>query len=296
MDAILRESLSRAIAEALGTPFVISAARPVGGGCIHPCYALDTDGGRFFLKLSDATRAAMLQAEAAGLQALRAAEARVPDVMAQGVVNDTAFLLLEYLDLAPSTSAHTQRALGRMLAQMHRHTGDRYGWRHDNFIGLTPQHNAWHTDWATFWERQRLQPQLALAARNGYGVTLAAPGDELLAALPALLGARKPQAALLHGDLWSGNAAALTDGTPVIFDPAVYYGDPEADLAMTELFGGFTPEFYAGYREVNAIDPGYPLRKQVYNLYHVLNHLNLFGGAYLRQAERSMRQLLTEVR
>lgn len=296
MDALLREQLSRAIADALGAPFGIRIARPVGGGCIHTCYMVESDAGRHFLKLADASRAALLEAEADGLQAMDATGARVPAVIAQGVRGDAAFLLLEYLDLASGVSAHTQRALGRMLAQMHGYTNERYGWPRDNYIGLTPQHNTWHSDWIVFWEKQRLQPQLALAVRNGYGPTLEAPGDELLTALPALLDSRKPQAALLHGDLWSGNAAVLTDGTPVMFDPAVYYGDAEADLAMTELFGGFTPEFYAGYREVNAIDPGYPLRKQVYNLYHVLNHLNLFGGSYLRQAERTIRELLAEVR
>jgi len=200
------------------------------------------------------------------------------------------------VDLRSAQGARTQRELGRMLAHMHEHTGERYGWARDNFIGLTPQANAWHDDWIAFWETQRLRPQLELAHRNGYGDALAQQGDALLAALPALLGGHRPPAALLHGDLWSGNAGALADGTPVIFDPAAYYGDPEADLAMTELFGGFMPAFYEGYREARDVDYGYAVRKTLYNLYHVLNHLNLFGGTYLHQAERMMRQLLAEVR
>ncbi|MFO7188828.1 MAG: fructosamine kinase family protein [Pseudomonadota bacterium] len=292
MEAALRETLSRV----LGERCELHVLRPVSGGCIHRCYAIETSEGPYFLKLSDPAHGPTLIAEADGLQALHAAGMRVPSVIAQGEVGDQRFLLLEYLDLVRSTAA-SQWALGRSLAQLHTHAlADRYGWHTSNFIGLTPQANAWHEDWTAFWLSQRLRPQLKRAAANGHTGSLQTLGERFMEALPALLGGHRPPAALLHGDLWGGNAGTLADGSPVIFDPAAYYGDPEADLAMTELFGGFRPEFYAGYREVRAIDPGYAVRKHVYNLYHVLNHLNLFGGGYRQQAEQLMRRLLAEVR
>ena len=147
-----------------------------------------------------------------------------------------------------------------------------------------------------FYRRERLGFQLALAAQHGYRGQLQALGEQLLALLPAFFSTYRPVASLLHGDLWGGNHAATADGEPVIFDPAVYYGDREADLAMTELFGGFGEGFYRAYRVAWPLDPGYPVRKHLYNLYHVLNHLNLFGGGYATQAERLMRGLLAEVR
>jgi len=167
-----------------------------------------------------------------------------------------------------------------MLAAAHRKAGPRFGWPRDNYIGATPQENAPCAGWAEFWRHRRLEPQLALANRNGYRVE--APP------VWRLLEGHEPVASLLHGDLWSGNAGFLADGAPVVFDPAVYYGDREADLAMTELFGGFAEEFYAAYSEAWPLDEGYKLRKQLYNLYHLLNHLNLFGGGYLGQVRATL--------
>jgi fructosamine-3-kinase len=170
-------------------------------------------------------------------------------------------------------------AMGRMLATLHRHTGERFGWERDNWIGLAPQKNGWSDDWIGFFRDCRLAPQLARAA-------LEREAQPLIAVLPSFFDGYLPQPSLLHGDLWSGNAGFLRDGSPVIFDPAVYYGDREADLAMTELFGGFPPAFYAAYREAWPLDSGYEQRRDLYNLYHVLNHANLFGGGYVAQARR----------
>jgi len=161
-----------------------------------------------------------------------------------------------------------------MLAALHRHTSDRFGWGTDNWIGLAPQKNGWSTDWAAFFLEKRLRPQ---AARAGIE----------LPDVKALLAHHKPKPSLLHGDLWSGNAGFTADG-PVIYDPAVYYGDREADLAMTELFGGFAPEFYAAYRKEFPLNAGYEKRKHLYNLYHLLNHLNLFGSSYLGQVKATL--------
>jgi fructosamine-3-kinase len=166
--------------------------------------------------------------------------------------------------------------MGSMLARAHSRPGPRFGWHRDNYIGSSPQQNGWCDDWAEFWRERRLRPQLERAG--------------LRANLDRLLEGHKPQPSLLHGDLWSGNVGFTKDG-PVVFDPAVYYGDREADLAMTELFGGFSREFYDAYQEVLPLDAGYEKRKHLYNLYHLLNHLNLFGGGYLGQVKSTLRLL-----
>jgi len=165
-----------------------------------------------------------------------------------------------------------------MLAHAHRKPGPRFGWARDNRIGSTPQKNAWCDDWSEFWRTRRLEEQISMARTRGFDV-----------AMPSLhlLKERKPQPSLLHGDLWSGNAGFTKEG-PVVFDPAVYYGDREADLAMTELFGGFPREFYKAYNETFPLDAGYEKRKHLYNLYHLLNHLNLFGGGYLGQVKATL--------
>jgi len=172
----------------------------------------------------------------------------------------------------------------------------RFGFAHDNYIGTTPQPNGWpnesRTSWIDFWRERRLGFQLRLAAQNGYGGQLQTLGEKLLDALPAFFAGYTPQPSLLHGDLWSGNHAFLEDGTPVIFDPAPYYGDRECDLAMTELFGGYPADFYTAYHAAYPLDSGYAVRKDLYNLYHVLNHANLFGEGYARQAEQMMQRLL----
>ncbi|MGZ8947750.1 MAG: fructosamine kinase family protein, partial [Methylococcaceae bacterium] len=170
-----------------------------------------------------------------------------------------------------------------------------FGWHRDNTIGSTLQINNQSNDWLTFWREQRLGFQLKLAGNNGYGGSLQANGECLCSDMAILFNDYMPQPSLLHGDLWAGNAAVDKLGSPVIFDPACYYGDREADLAMTELFGGFSRDFYAAYQAVWPLDDGYDVRKTLYNLYHILNHLHLFGGGYLRQAESMMAMLLSEI-
>ncbi len=199
--------------------------------------------------------------------------------------------MLEHLDLRGSGD---YAALGRSLARMHAVRGEPYGWRRDNYVGKTPQLNPRSSSWSGFWRDARLVPQLALAKRNGLGAGLLSKGERLTAALPYLLSGHGPSPSLLHGDLWSGNAGFLASGAPVLFDPAVYWGDRETDLAMTELFGGFPPDFYSEYAKISPIDSGYARRKPLYNLYHVLNHANLFGGRYTAQAERMIDGLLAQ--
>ena len=230
-----------------------------------------------FRKEAAAERADAFEAEADGLEALRP-HIRVPRVLDRGIRGGKAFILLEHLDLQRGGD---YAALGRMLARLHRHTGPRFGWGRDNYIGLMPQHNGWCDNWLEFWRERRLRPQLEWARASGYSVEM--PPLELLKH-------HRPPPALLHGDLWSGNAGFTAQG-PVVYDPAVYYGDRETDLAMTELFGGFPREFYRAYDEAFALDPGYEKRKHLYNLYHLLNHLNIFGGAYLGRVKETLRLL-----
>jgi protein-ribulosamine 3-kinase len=258
----------------------ISAAEPMSGGCIHRCYRGVRDARAVFLKVNDARFLGAFAAEAEGLAALRAAGCTTPEPLAHGSAGASAYLLLEFLELRASGDFG---ALGSMLAAVHGRQAERYGWDRDNTIGATPQSNGWCESWTSFWRERRLEPQLALAASNGYRIDVPP--------VWRLLEGHAPAPSLLHGDLWSGNAAFLPDGAPVLFDPAVYYGDREADLAMTELFGGFPAEFYAAYNAAWPLASGYEQRKPLYNLYHLLNHLNLFGGGYLAQVRAALRLL-----
>ena len=315
--------IAAAISHATQTRFEFTDAISVTGGCINRAWRIEGhDGVRYFVKLSDACKLAMFEAESAGLDAIAATKTvRVPQPITHGIAGEHAYLVLEYLELNNSGNA---RLFGEQLAALHRFTSDRangepyaaaevnsgysrpgcfatpyrdrsanrFGFHRDNTLGLTPQCNERSSDWIAFWCERRLGFQIDLAARNGYGGKLQEMGRQLMQRLPEFFDGYRPEPSLLHGDLWGGNHAYTADGTAVIFDPAPYYGDREADLAMTELFGGFAPQFYAAYRAAWPLDAGYATRKTLYNLYHVLNHANLFGGSYAGQAEAMMRRLL----
>jgi protein-ribulosamine 3-kinase len=269
-------------------------ARPVGGGCIHAAWRLDGPAGPIFLKTNRAASHWLLEAEADGLAALRdAACLRVPGLYGAGIANDVAWLALEWLDLHAPT-AESERTLGEALARQHLVDHRHFGWPMTNAIGETPQPNDPDDDWGRFFAQHRLGFQLEYGARRGLPSRLLARGEMLRALVPALLADRPVVAALLHGDLWGGNRAAGPQGEPIVFDPAVHYGDPECDLAMTRLFGSFGAEFYAAYEAVIPAAPGRALREQLYQLYHVLNHANLFGGGYVGQAESMIERLIAE--
>jgi protein-ribulosamine 3-kinase len=283
------------ITRATGKTFTVRRDNSVGGGCINAAHVLEDDGQRYFVKLNSATRLDMFAAEAQGLEEIvRTNTIRAPVPVCYGIAVDQAYLVLEFIALGHGGHA-SQEQFGQQLAALHRVTRPRYGWTRDNTIGATPQHNTECDDWVEFWRTQRLGFQLQLAADKGYCGRLQNQGERLLAELATLLVGHSPPAALLHGDLWSGNYSTDANGAPVIFDPAIYYGDRETDLAMTELFGGFSPRFYQAYNEAYPLPEGYRLRKSLYNLYHVLNHLNLFGGGYLAQAEQLLDRLLHEL-
>ena len=289
-------TIAAAIAERTGTRFSPRSVSPVGGGSIHRAWHIDDGSRHYFVKTNALAAAPMFAAEAQGLQALAAAAAvPAPTVVTLGEAGDQCFLVLDYLDLAALDREGGAR-LGAALARLHRVSGDTFGWPDDNFIGATPQHNAAHASWPHFFGERRLRPQLQLARQNGMDKALAAKGDAVIERVGGLFIDYRPAPSLLHGDLWSGNAAQSRDGAPVIFDPACYYGDRETDLAMTELFGGFPASFYAAYRAAWPLDSGYEMRKPLYNLYHVLNHFNLFGSAYLGQVQRMIEGLLKQLR
>jgi len=265
--------------------------RPVGGGDISSAWKIRADEKPVFLKTGPAAAYEMFLAEAEGLRELASAQAiRVPQVLGCVCSGKESLLALEWIDFEIADAA-TEQKLGEQLARLHRHTGDRFGWRRDNTIGSTPQKNAWSDDWVRFLGERRLGYQLELAARNGYARDLRSEGRQLLDNLGYYFSDYWPEPSLLHGDLWGGNWAAA-GGEPVIFDPATYYGDRESDIAMTLLFGGFGSRFHSAYEAAWPLAPGHRKRILLYQLYHVLNHLNLFGASYLGRAQGIIRSLL----
>lgn len=268
-------------------------ASPASGGSIASAWQLRQGNHQAFLKLMRADTG-VLDAEAAGLAELdRAGAVRVPTVLASGTDLGRDWLLLEHLPLeTPSRDAWAY--LGGALAAQHGVTADRHGWYRDNFIGATSQPNPRAADWRVFFRDARLGHQLRLARERGLDPVKSERVEAVMAALETLV-PTSPQPALLHGDLWSGNVAAVGD-TPVIYDPAVYYGDADADLAMLELFGAPPAAFWSAYEQKRPLAPGYTLRRDLYNLYHLLNHYNLFGGGFAGQVGQVCERLLAETR
>lgn len=267
-----------------GTPQALS------GGDIDAAWRLDTAHGPVFLKTCPARDLERFEAEADGLVELGAAGAiRVPQVLACASSESNAILALEWLALQ-EPDQRAEQLLGEQLAAQHRHTRAQFGWHRDNTIGMTRQINTQDEDWIRFFRQWRLGFQLELAASNGFTGTLQAEGRMLLAGFERFFSNYAPQPSLLHGDLWSGNRGCA-GGVPVVFDPAVHYGDRESDLAMTRLFGGFSEAFYLGYESAWPLEPGHESRLLLYQLYHVLNHLNLFGASYRGRALEIIRKL-----
>ncbi|HEV2149755.1 MAG TPA: fructosamine kinase family protein [Longimicrobiaceae bacterium] len=276
-------------------------ARPVGGGCVNPALRLELPDGPAFLKYNADAPAGLFPAEARALRALRAAageELRVPEVLAawdpaeEGAPGEPGWLLLEWIEPGAPGPGYDER-LGRGLAALHRLADGRWGWEEDNFIGPLPQPNASTSTWAEFWRERRLEPQLRRARDAGYADD-AREWARLLDRLPDLLGpAEEDGPALLHGDLWGGNVLPAATGEPALVDPAAYRGHREVDLAMSELFGGFAPRFRAAYAEARPLLPGYREgRRAAYQLFYLLVHVNLFGGAYVAQTRSALREAL----
>jgi fructosamine-3-kinase len=286
------------ISRVTGEKFHSSQRRSVSGGCINQGYAVSDRQLTYFVKLNQASLVAMFEAEALGLQQMfDTATIRVPKPLCWGTAGNSSYIVLEWLDMGGGNPKSWQE-MGRKLAAMHQvgaqqccapTTSQGFGWEINNTIGSTPQINTWTADWGEFYIKHRLGYQFQLARRRGGSFP---QQEKLLAIIPELLADHQVSPSLVHGDLWGGNAGCTASGEPVIFDPATYFGDREVDIAMTELFGGFPAAFYQGYNEVFPLDAGYERRKTLYNLYHILNHFNLFGGGYASQANRMIEQIL----
>lgn len=284
---MLPPDLQRALTEHVGE---IRAAQPVSGGDINAAWRIETaDGQACFVKSNPQPLPRLFEVEAHGLRLLAQAQAlRVPRVIA--VIDRPPALVLEWIAPGANKSAAAE-ALGRGLAQQHRSLGAAYGLDHDNYIGATPQINTPSTSWLEFFRDQRLGEQAQLAhARGHLPPDRARRLDRVRAKLDRWINPAASVPSLLHGDLWGGNYLIEASGQPVLIDPAVYYGDREAEIAFTELFGGFGARFYAAYNEAWPLDSGYAERRDLYNLYHLLNHLNLFGEGYDSAVEAILRQ------
>ena len=298
------------VKQALNKEIAAGGVRPVSGGDINDAYLVTlADGQKVFLKVNSPKNAAFFSAEQEGLAAIRKTNAiGVPEVLASGVFTgdgsaagrsaasrskDCSFLIMNYLEAGPRRSDFWER-FGRQLAAMHRvQTGEwtpggKYGFTQNNFIGAGRQNNAICDNWIDFFREYRLEQQFKLAGQyfDSYGrkamLSLLDHLDEYLV---------EPEfPSLLHGDLWGGNFVTGPDGGAWLIDPAVYVGHAEADLAMTELFGGFASAFYGAYKEVSPLPAGYADRRELYNLYHLLNHLNLFGEGYYGEVMRIVRR------
>ena len=285
-------SLGALLAEQLQLPPDKTRAIAIPGGDTNQAYRLELGRYRFFVKFNRAALLPMFEAEKAGLDAIRQSRTlRVPEVFLTGHKDDHAFIVMEFMEFDGQPDA------GRFalaLAAMHNCFNEQFGFHGDNTIGSTVQVNTFNDDWIDFWRRHRLGFQLDLALQNGLDGRLIDAGHRLCDQLGTFFATYQPRPSLLHGDLWSGNQAADAQGNPVVYDPACYFGDHEADLAMMELFGHPGERFFAGYAEHFPLDTGYAVRRELYNLYHVLNHANLFGGGYGAQARRMIEILLVQ--
>ncbi len=281
------KQIAERIAEVTGEDFQIEQLQSVGGGCINQGYAVIGEEKTYFVKLNSASQIEMFEAEMLGLKQMSATQTiRIPQPICYGIANSSAYIVMEWLELGRGASTQAWEEMGQKLAAMHQVAKvSHFGWDRNNTIGSTPQINNWTEDWSEFFAEYRIGYQLRLAKRRGGNFP---DTNRVIAAVKEYLAGYHPQPSLVHGDLWSGNAAVTVQGEPVILDPATYWGDREVDLAMTELFGGFPAAFYRGYNQTWQLDSGYKKRKTLYNLYHILNHFNLFGGGYASQASRML--------
>jgi fructosamine-3-kinase len=304
LNKIMWNEISEKISKAIDRQFEIKQRRSVSGGCINQGYAISDGNLIYFIKLNQATKVSMFAAEAQGLQEMLATNTiKVPQPICWGTTTNNSYIVMEWLEFGGENTTSWE-VMGRNLAKMHKVKVEvgfphlQFGWGVNNTIGSTPQINTFTDHWADFFAEFRIGYQLKLAQRRGFTIppVVNQEGDiyAVIDLIREILSHHHPRPSLVHGDLWSGNAAITVNGEPVILDPATYYGDREVDLAMTELFGGFPAAFYRGYHQEWPLDQGYQQRKTLYNLYHILNHFNLFGGGYGNQAHQMMKQIVTQ--
>ncbi|MDW3211723.1 MAG: fructosamine kinase family protein [Reichenbachiella sp.] len=264
----------------------IDTIQSIGGGCIHHAGVFQFEENKYFLKWNKRS-SQMFETEAIGLGLLdQTNSVSIPKVIGFGTLGEIDYLCLEYISSAAPKASFWEE-FGSSLAQLHKHSASTFGLNHHNFIGSLPQSNNPHNSWSEFFIRERLEPLIERASDNGLiDTSTNSKFERLFAELPNLIPVEKP--ALLHGDLWSGNFLVGSEGQPVIFDPAVYYGHREAELAFTRMFGGFDPIFYHSYNEAFPVQDGIEERVDIFNLYPLLVHVNLFGASYLSGINRTL--------
>ena len=287
------QHLQQAIAAHTGQLFELLQQTPVSGGDVNQAFKLSGSlagvAQCYFVKLNQAGFEEMFAQEELGLAALAQTRAiRVPEAVIWGEYGAHSYLVMEYIDMGLRGDV---AEFAKALAKLHSEPQQGFGFEHDNYIGRTPQPNKQDSDWGRFFCEQRLGFQLDLLERQNASPRLINKGRKLLPQLAEYLNQHNPQPALVHGDLWQGNWSFASDGTPLIYDPAVYWADHEVDLAMLELFGNPGKTFFQAYRQVHPIKAGYEQRKTAYNLYHILNHANAFGSSYADQASWMMDEL-----
>lgn len=289
MSISLKQVFESALTQWKGSPVKINNLKDLAGGCINRAVRAETSEGVFFIKSNSGSKKTLFETEAQGLQILKATGViDIPEVLSVGQENDVIYLIMEFIEKAPPEKQFWEN-FGISLAELHKVTNEHYGLKFDNYIGSLPQSNAAEKDWIVFFREQRLQPQLKLAFDTGKSEKKTLDLFEcLFLKLSDLLVPEKPS--LLHGDLWSGNFMINAKGSVTLIDPAVYFGHREAELAFTTLFGGFDERFYRSYSECWPLEPGYENRFDIYNLYPLLVHVNLFGGSYIQSVNSILRK------
>ncbi|AUJ35113.1 fructosamine kinase family protein [Vibrio vulnificus] len=285
------QAISQQLSETLMFSYDIVEKVHLSGGDINECYMISDGEQRYFVKINSKDFLSKFQVEAENLRLLRQTDSvTLPELVLIGNTKSNAFIILNFLPTKPLEDPENSYKFGQQLAYLHLWGEQKeYGCDQDNYLGATLQPNAWHKKWSTFFSEQRIGWQLQLLKEKGvtFGVI-----DEIVEVVARQLLNHNPRPSLIHGDLWHGNVALSAFG-PICYDPACYWGDRECDIAMTELFGGFNAEFYRGYEDIAPLPFGYTQRKEIYNLYHILNHCNQFGGHYLEQAQKSIDKILS---
>ncbi|WP_018693579.1 fructosamine kinase family protein [Algicola sagamiensis] len=283
-------AVAEQISDALGTTFTIEDKQAIGGGDINLSYVISSRHETLFIKINQKSFFEAFETEMFSLHELELSDTiRVPEVLCTGTTLDKSFLVMEYIPLEPHSDIGWGEA-GEMLAELHAiHEQECFGLDEENYIGTNLQPNGWHKKWCIFFAEQRIGWMLQILEEKGHSF-----GDieEIIGVIKHYLGHHKPKPSLLHGDLWRGNIG-FHENEPVFYDPSSYYGDAEADIAMTELFGPFPPQFYQGYYATFPKSSGYELRRNIYNLYHLLNHAILFRGQYVHEAGNIIKQLMS---
>jgi fructosamine-3-kinase len=285
------QALTEQLSDTLMFNFTIAERTKVKGGDISECYMISDGEQRYFVKTNERSFINKYLIESDNIKSLRSTSTVfVPELILTGTSKEHSFIVLNYLPTKPLDDGKNSYKFGTQLAGLHLWGEQKeFGYDQDNYIGSTLQPNKWDRKWSRFFAEQRIGWQLQLLREKGIELVSI---SEFTETISRLLASHQPRPSLLHGDLWHGNVANSAFG-PICYDPACYWGDRECDLAMTELFGGFQPEFFQGYESVLPLDFGYSERKDIYNLYHLLNHYNQFGGHYLDEAETLIKNILS---